>query len=476
MRNHTRIKVIEEKYLQQIHDASLKVLKETGIRFRNEKVIDLFKKHGARVDNDIVYMQKKMVDSSLEKVPRTFNMAARNPLNSVTVGSEESPLLVQPNIGPVWVQDLEKGRRRATLDDCANIQKIIQESSVIALSGGLPVDPIDIEPRHKHLYVLYETLKHSDKPLICWTVTGQQADQMLDLIEIAAGGKDKLLNNPYAAVSVDPITPLSWGTDSLDTIFAYAMRKQAVFLPPCVMPGVNGPISLLGSSVLQNTEILSGIVLTQLINPGNPVVYATSSSLPNLKTGDFVCGSPEVALMNTANLQMAIDYYRIPCRTLCGATDSKTVDYQAGYETMQSLMGGVLGGAHIILECLGILDSIMITSYEKMIIDEEIISRVMCIREGLSDADMNLSTDVIQEIGRDRSYLDHVTTLSRFRERWFPAISEWRNYGDWQAEGGPTLMEKAHKKFKQVLMNAPESKIDRVLDRRLKSYIDSIVG
>lgn len=475
MRKQTKIEVVERKVLQKIHDASLRILKETGVKFFNDEAIKIFKKHGAKVDNDIVFMQENMVQAAIDKAPSKFEWIARNPSNSVIVGVDESPVLIHPNIGPVWVQDFERGRRRATLQDFANIQKIVQVSPVVALAGGIPVEPIDIEPKHKHLYVLYETLKHTDKPFVCWTVQGGQANEMLDMIEIAVGGKDVLLNNTYVAVSVDPITPLSWGTDSLDTIIAYAKRKQAIFLPPCVMPGVNGPISLLGSSVLQNTEILSGIVLTQLINPGNPVVYAASSSLPNLKTGGYVCGSPEVMLMNNANLQMARDYYHIPCRTLCGSTDAKTIDCQAGYETMQSLLGGVLGGAHIILECYGVLDSIMTTSFEKMIIDEEIISRVIRIREGLSEADMDLSIDLIQEIGHGGSYLDHLTTLNRFRERWLPSISDWGVYENWQANGSQTLLEKANKKYKKILEDAPDSRIELELDRDLNTYIKSVL-
>lgn len=469
------IEFLEKNELGKIHTASLKILKETGIRFLNEKVVEIFKARGAKVDNDIVFISENMVEEAIQNVPRKFRLNARNPIHSVTVGDDDSPLLVQPNIGPVWIQDYKKGRREATLRDVADIQKLMQASDVVKLAGGIPVEPADIEPSHRHLHVLYQSIKHSDKPLVCWTVKHRQAIQMLDMIEIAVVGKGGLDQSVNAAVTVDPLTPLSWGTDSLDTILAFAKRKQAIFLPPCVMPGINGPISLLGSSVLQNTEILSGIVLTQLINPGNPVVYATSSSLPNLKTAGFVCGSPEVMLMNNANLQMAREFYHIPCRALCGASDAKTIDSQSGYETMQSLIGGILGGAHIILESLGVLDSIMTVSYEKMIIDEEIINRIVRIRKGISNADRDLSVDLIQKVGHGGTYLNQDSTMVRFRERWFPTISEWEEYEKWQADGSQSILDKAHSMYQKVLDNAPEAQIDQELDRDLNAYMKSVL-
>jgi trimethylamine--corrinoid protein Co-methyltransferase len=153
------------------------------------------------------------------------------------------------------------------------------------------------------------------------------------------------------------------------------------------MAGFSSPISLIGTAILQNAEILAGITLTQLVNPGNPVVYSNGSTVGNMKSGNFISASPEMMLIHLAGLQMSLDYYHIPARSMCGMTDAKSIDCQAGFETMQNLLMGALGGAHMVFECLGVLDAIMTTSYEKLMVDLEIVSRVMRLQEGIDTSD-----------------------------------------------------------------------------------------
>ena len=188
---------------------------------------------------------------------------------------------------------------------------------------------------------------------------------------------------------------------------------------------MTGPVSLFGTTVQQNAEFLAGLVLLQLINPGNPVVYCPASTVANMKNASYITGPPEAFLINTANLQMALDFYKLPTRVMCGMTDSKRVDYQAGYETMQNMMMGMLSGAHIIHECLGVLDSIMCTSYEKFVIDEELLSRIMRISKGLDTSDEAMSLDVIRDVAKGGEYLTHDNTFEHVRDFWNPILSRF---------------------------------------------------
>jgi len=460
-----QLNVIAKDDFLRIHEASLKILRQTGVVFHDEEALATFKKHGAKVNNKIVYFSEKLVDKALETAPSKFKWQARNNVHSLNIGGG-AQIAIQPNIGPVNIKDSEEGIRPATLKDFTNIQKICQASSVINVTGGNPVDPADIEPSKRHLMMMYETVKNTDKPLVSYTVQDlAQANEVLDMIEIAMGQKNYLELNHCIGASVTPLSPLSWGPDSSQMILSYSKRNQIVFLPPAPMAGITGPISLIGTTVLQNTEILSGIVLTQLVNPGNPVVYAVSSSPGYLKTAQFVGGSPEMMLINIPGLQMGKDFYKLPVRTMCGITDSHDVDCQAGYETMQNIMGGVLGGADIILEALGVLDSVMTTCYEKIIIDEEIISRVLRIREGVDTSDLESSVGVIQEIAHNGNYLAHQSTLENFRNSWVPSISDWDGRSD-------SLVQKANRKYKEILKNAPDILIDTELDKELLNYME----
>lgn len=459
-------KIITQEDCQRIHEASLKILRETGVAFHSQEAIELFKKHGARVNGEIVYIDAPMVEKALTTCPEKFRWHARNDEKSVTVGDG---ILVQPNIGPVYIEDTEQGRRMATLKDLANIVKLCQASDVIDLNGSVPVDPGDVAGEKKYYHIMYEILKHTDKPIIGACVTGPEARKMLEMAEIAMG--EGSLERPSVGVLVNSLTPLGYAPETIESIMEYSKLKQVILLAPCIMAGVSGPVSLMGTAVLQNVELLAGIVLTQLINPGTPVVYATASTVGYMKNASYAAGSPEAMLINTPNIQMGLDFYHLPTRTMCGINHAKTLDCQAGYETMMSLMMGLMSGAHIFVQCLGVLDAIMTTSYEKLIIDEELVRRVKRIRQGVDISDQALAVDVIQEVGLGGTYLTHESTFMGFRNIWTPTVSNWDSYPDWLAQGAEDVVKTAHKKYKEILASAPESLLDPEVDKALKFYL-----
>jgi len=471
LNNH--LEVISPEHFDAIHQASMEVLEKTGIRFHCEDALELFRNHGSKVDGETVFITQAMVDKALETCPSTFPWTGRNALHTKVVGEG---FLVQPNVGPVFVQDLDKGRRKATLEDYANIMKICQAGEHIHLNGTIPVDPSDVDPEQKHLHMLYEIVKNSDKPLIGFCFDKEKVEQNFEMLEMVFGGKDFLESHHVAGVLVNPLTPLGYASETIETIMAYASRNQITLLAPCIMAGVSGPVSLLGTAVLQNVELLAGIVLTQLTRPGAPVVYATASTTGYMKNGSFAAGTPEAMLINTPNIQMGREYYHLPTRTMCGITHSKAVDCQAGYETMMSLMMGVLSGANIGVQCVGTLDALMTISYEKMIIDQEIISRALRIKEGVAFTTEALAADIIQEIGHGGTYLTHPSTFKACRGMWSPTISDWDAHDTWEAKGSPDMVVTANKKYKDILEKAPGSLLEPDLDQSLKAYIKKITG
>jgi trimethylamine--corrinoid protein Co-methyltransferase len=172
---------------------------------------------------------------------------------------------------------------------------------------------------------------------------------------------------------------------------------------------------------------------------------------------------------------MSLDYYHLPTRSMCGMTDSKLIDCQAGYETMQNLMVGALGGAHLVFECLGVLDAIMTTSYEKLMIDLEIVSRVIRLREGIDTSDKEQAVKVIQEMGHQGNYIAHPDTLTQFRGRWLPTLSDWEAYENWVETGSEDVTVRANRKYKEILQNAPETLIDPEVDQALNDYIQRVI-
>jgi trimethylamine--corrinoid protein Co-methyltransferase len=471
MRLKSRLNVITKTDMEWIHAASLKILAETGIVFHSEEALTICKNHGAKVNGKTVCFPKKLVRRVLESAPETFRWKARNDDHSVTVGDPEEKLLLQPNGGPVFIQDLDHGRRTATLEDFANIIKLCQASDIVSLVGSFPVDPGDINLDQKHLYMMYEILKNTDKPLIGFETDGPKARQTLDMVAIAMSQRNFLREHHCVGIAVCPLSPLSYRPSTCETIIEFAKQNQVIFITAAIMAGFSGPISLFGTTILHNAEVLAGITLAQLVNPGNPVVYSIGSTVANMHNGNFITGSPEMMLIHLAAMQMGLDYYRLPTRSMCGMTDSKIIDCQAGYETMQNLMAGILGGAHMIFECLGVLDAIMTTSYEKLMIDLEIIGRVMRIRKGLDTSGKEQALESIQKIGHEGAYVTHADTLANFRHRWRPTLSEWGTYEDWQASGSLDVVARANRQYKEILEKASSSLIDPEVDKALQAYI-----
>ena len=464
------LEVLSKNDLSRVHDASIRILQETGIIFHSEEVRDIFKSHGARVEGKIVYIPEKMVESALETCPSTFKHWARNESHSMLIGMKQKKLAVSTQNGPVYVEDIDQGRRPGKIEDYVKITKLCQESSVVNVVGGIPVEPIDVDPESRHLQIMYHLLKHTDKAIYGITGTQQQVREMFDMLEIAFGQQDYLLEHPAIGVAVNPLSPLCYDEGPCETILAYAKHGQPVYINTAAMAGVTGPISLLGIATLLNTEVLAGIVLMQLINPGCPAVYTAGSTVANMRNANCIYGSPEANLINIAALQMARDLYHIPTRSMAGLSDSKLVDCQAGYETMQNIMMLVMAGVNIINETVGTLDSIMTTSYEKFIIDEELVKRVIRIMEGMDTSDKELSVEAIQEVAHGGSYLMHPDTLANYKQRWQPTVSEWGTYDEWQESGSEDVVVKANRIYREVLHNSPLSLLDEEVEQDLQTY------
>ncbi len=466
-----RLKVLDGDALDRIHDASIQLLENTGVVFDCEAALAVFKKNGVKVDGRTVFIPGGLAETAVENAPAAFTWTARNRARSIKCGEGVAPT---PNIGPIFCQDLDRGRRRGTMADFVNFQKLSQASEVIRITGATPVAPQDVMPAdERSLHMLYGAIKHTDKPLQGSCDSGLRAEQQLDMVEIAMGQKGFLESNYCIGVSLNPLSPLAYGTDVLETLLAFAERRQPVFLLPCIMAGVTGPISLWGTIVQQNTEILAGAALTYLANPQTPIVYCPASTTADMRWANVAYAAPEQFLINTPGLQLAIDRYRLPTRIMAGMTASKREDIQAGAETMMNMLMGVLSGGHIILQSFGVLDSIMTTSYEKFVIDEEIFSSVLHLRQGVETSDAGAALHTIRDVGPKGDYLTHPTTMEQYKNHWLPTlqIASWDSYEMREEKGREDILVRANRKWKEILAGSPDSLIDPELDKMLQAYL-----
>jgi trimethylamine--corrinoid protein Co-methyltransferase len=457
--------------LIRIHESAMKILNKTGCRFQSEKARQILKKHGAKIEGETVFLPPKLIENSIEMVPSSFRWKARNDTFSTTIGDKKIKL--GPNAGNIYVQDLDKGRRLAKLADVRRIQKIHQASECTDFVGNNPCEPSDIDNDKRHLYVTYEVLKHTNKPIVSYFAPYKnQSEEILHMVVLAFGEKDILSRHHVVGTSLSSNSPLVFTQETLDVMFTFSSHNQPVMITTAPMGGITGPLNLMGIALQQLAELMAGTTLVQLINPGNPVVWGPSSTIAWLKDATYSTGTPEAMLPNMLVLQMTRDFYNIPTRSMGGLTDSKVVDSQAGYETMQNIMLAILGGAEIVYEALGVLDNIMTTSYEKIIIDEEMFQRVSRINRGIDSSAIEESLALIQEVGCGGDFLTQSYTLQHFRDMWKPTVSCWDDYSEWENAGSHDAAERANKIWKARLDEAPASLIDTAAEKDLLRFIE----
>lgn len=464
--------VLTPEDMSRIHQATLKLLSEKGVVFESETAVETFRKHGARVEGNVVYIPESIVEQSLKSVPSKFTLKAVNNNRSVIIGEG---LAIHPAGGEVFIQDFEQGRRSANLEDFANLQKIYQACDNINITGYQPLSPGDVPQRLKGMYCAYNTMLHTDKPWLAPMdfVGIEEKDEILDLYEIVFGA-DFMRENYVTWNVVSPNSPMLYTDIACEGIIGFAKRNQPIVIVSAPMSGITAPIHMMGAILLQNTETIAGLCLAQLIKPGIPVLPSASLTFGNLKLATWECACPDTALMLTGAIQMYKNFYNFPARAQTGVTSSKCIDYQAGFESMQSLLLSALSGVNVTSQSVGSLDNLISVSIEKTIIDDEIVSRVQRILKGIDTSDESLSLDIIMDVRHGQDFFTHDSTLNHFRDGWQAYVSDWNLYENWIENENRDIVKRANLRAKEILSNAENPLLDPAIAKQLLSYIKKI--
>ncbi len=467
----SKTKLLNETELDRLHETTVELLETVGVELEAEDALTIFAEKGAKVEGNRVFIPGKMVEEAIESAPETFTLHGRDEKKSIRIGGEQVRPWVEPSNGPVFAHDMERGRRTGTLQDLINFYKLAQASDVCDIAGAVPVEPSELDPARRQDRIYYEMIRHSDKPLRFITGTRDEILRSFNMLETAMGKPGYLKDHPSVIVSINPLSPLAYDRTPLETMMTYAEYGQAVTVLCCALAGISAPISPMGAAAMINAEMLAGLTLIQLINPGTPYVHAPASVVPNLQTGQYITGSPQSNLINMAVLQIARDRYRLPTRTMAGMTDAKLPDAQAGFETMQNLMQCMLGGAHIINECLGVLDAIMTNSFEKFVMDEEMMSRVFAMMNVVPAEREDFMMDTMVEVGPRGTYLTHPSTFKAFRDLWRPSVSTWDDYAKWEREGAEDALTRATRIYREKLAACPDSTLAPETEAAMARFI-----
>jgi trimethylamine--corrinoid protein Co-methyltransferase len=452
--------------IQAIHDTSMKIMGEIGILFPEENALEIFRKNGFKVEGKKVFFSQEQVMGAVKNVPDQFTLHARNPDRNVIIGNGKP--VFAPGYGAPFLVDAQEGKREPTLDDYHNLVKLAHALPNQDLSGHLMVEPQDIPSDTAHLQMLHAHMLHSDKPFIGSSEGARGSQHTMEMIEILFGGKP---DRPVTVGLINPLSPLGYGTEMLEAILAYARAGQPLIFATLIMAGSTGPITLAGVLAVQNAELLAGIVLAQLVKPGLPCMYGSTSTNIDLRTGALAIGSPELSLCISAHAQLA-RFYGLPSRGGGALTDSSICDAQAGYESMFSLLTTVNSGIEFVLHAGGIVSSYLAFSYEKFVMDDEICGMLRHYLRGIQVEPDTLAYEVIAHVGPGGHFLGEDHTLERCRtEFWEPTLSDRSGLEAWWDGDRVDTPTRATQRWQELVARHEDPPMDQTTARQLQSYV-----
>jgi len=467
-KNYKAGDIIRKKDIEKIHDATMDIFENKGVKIFNKEVLKIFEKNGAKIKDNLVFLNRIFIEDVLHNVPSHFELFARNNDNNVVIGREN--IIISPGFGAPFVIDKNCNKRNSNYDDYVKFTILSSANKYIDVLGGVLVEPNDISDKLRHLKMFFATAKYSDKCIMGSALGEKKANDCINMASILFEEEKIIDNRPVLISVISTNSPLQYDEQMLDALIVYARNNQALIISSAVMSGSTGPLSLAGTLVLQNVEILLGIILSQIINPGNPVVYGSASTISNMKTANLSVGNPQYSKLIQATTQIA-NYYNIPSRAGGSITDSRFPDCQASYESMMSLLTSVNSGVDFILHSAGILESYMSMSYEKFIIDQEIIRMISDYQSGIEVNDYTISKDDINSVEHGKHYLTTPYTLKHMRD-YGESIFSIKNVKNYK-EKPLSNCEQANGKWKSIINNFEPPYLNSKIESKLINYMEN---
>lgn len=465
------IEVLTPEQVEQIHQASLKILEEIGINFLLPEALEILREAGARVDtaSECVRFDRGLIEESIGKAPSHFTLHARNPAHDLTIGGNHinfATVASAPN-----ASDMDRGRRSGNFEDFSNLVRLAQSLDIVHMFGGYPVEAVDLPPETRHLDCMQAFITLSDKCYHAYSLGRQRILDGIETTRIARGvSLEQLRHEPSLFTVVNSSSPLRIDGPMLEGVIEMARHNQVVVLTPFTLSGAMAPATIAGALAQQNAEALAGLAFDQIVNPGAPVVYGGFTSNVDMKSGAPAFGTPEYTRAALAGGQLA-RRYNIPYRS-SNANASNVVDAQAAYEAEMSLWGAVMGHANIVLHGAGWMEGGLCASFEKMVLDAELLQMMAEFLRPIEVNEETLGLDAIADVGPGGHFFGTAHTLARYDTAFYaPMLSDWRNFETWNEAGSPTATERANQLYKQVLANFEPPPLDPAIREELDAFV-----
>lgn len=450
--------------LERVHAASLEILERTGVQLNLPEAVELLRGAGAAVsEGNRVRIPSHLVEWALSVAPKRVVLANR--LGKRVMPLERNNVFYGPGSDCPNVIDFRTGERRpGTLQDIRDGIRVCDALPNIDFLMSLNLAG-DMPQAHADLYQMQAMLANSIKPILFVTTEFEGCIKAVEMAEIVAGGAKALRTNPICALYINVTSPLVHNEEALQKLLFMAAKGLPTTYTPVVLRGANGPVTPAGAVAYANAGELAGLVLAQLKRQGAPVLLSGGTQdMLDMRTMLDIYAAPQNRILC---VEMA-HYYGLPIFGLGGASDSKLPDQQAAAEVAFSLLTETLAGTHLVHD-VGYLEGGMTNSLEMIVMADEMIHWVKKFMQGEAVNEETLALDWIDQVGPGGDFLGLAHTRAHYKEDWYPALFNRKNYDGWSAEGKPTLRDRARARVEKILAEhqpppLPEDVAKRILE------------
>ena len=465
------VNFISDDELESIHEASLAVLRDIGINVLHEGARQIMREAGAEVTpgETMVRFDPALINDCIATAPSELTIHARNPAHDVRFGGDNLIFTMMASAPNASCGD--HGRRTGNQQDFRNFLRLSQMHNILHGNGGYPVEPVDIHASVRHLDCIFDLLTLTDKMFCIYSLGAERNRDAIEMVRIARGlDSETLSQQPSLFTIINTNSPLQLDVPMMQGIIEMSSMGQLVIITPFTLAGAMAPVTIAGALVLQNAEALAGIAFTQMVRPGAPVGYGGFTSNVDMKSGSPAFGTPEYVKAQHVGGQLA-RRYGIPYRSsnVCAAN---AVDAQAAYESTLSLWGAINSGTNLLMHGTGWMEGGLCCSYEKIILDLDLLQMMEEMLTPLEVTDASLALDAIADVGPAGHFFGTQHTQDRYQNAFYsPILSDWRNYESWEEAGRPDALQKANSVWKERLALYEKPPFDPAVEEELADFV-----
>lgn len=471
--NASKFQILNQEQMKEVHSASLMILEDVGTLVHHDEALALLKKAGAYIENgNRVYLPGSLVEWAIRRAPSRIAIYDRNGKPAMLLEGYNSFFGTGSDC-PSIVDTFTGVKRRFLYQDVEHAVTLCDALPNIdfVMSMGL-ISDVRKEVSYQHEYAVM--LRNTTKPQTITAADKESLDDIAHMAAAAVGGMETLSRKPLFVLYDEPSSPLQHSDTALEKLLYMAEHRFPTNYSPGMMAGATGPITMAGAIAQANAEILTGLVIHQLKNPGAPFVFGAGMSPMDLVSMQPTYSAPE-AMMEQAGICDMARYYQLPSWGFAGCSAAKLPDEQAVMEATNYIMMAALCGTNLTHD-VGYLEFGLTYSFDLLVMCNEFIGQVRRLQSGIIVDKEHLAVDAVRRVGPGGHFLGDEHTFSHFRENWKPDLTDRNTYESWLSSGGTTMGQRTKTRIQHILDTHQPEKVSPAVDKEIDRIIDLSEG